>query len=461
MFPRILSLLALVTLCLPVPAAARPIAPSIFCQVYPTSPSCTGRLAACSTCHTSTWPARWNDYGLEIQTSLIGNLEDDLANTLVAIEGLDTDGDGVPNLDEIEMGTGPGDPDEVWPWCLSAPPRDGVMAAGYDFQRALRRVSILYCGRSPTFEELAALDTVAANESALHAAVHETLDRCLSGAYWRDEGLARLADRRIRPIGAVGADTPVGIIIADYEWDYRLFAYVMTENRDVRDLLLAGYHVVARPDGRLEVVQGTIPPAVRGRAGGQPLVPERRAGMITTQWFFAINTMFSPMPRTTAAQAYRAYLGQDIAQLEGIYPIAAEPLDVDRKGVAEQQCASCHSTLDPLSYAFASYEGIVGERTGAYDASRPSRLMSDWVNPQSYLLGTPVDDVRAWAEHAVTTDAFKRNLGMMFFRHALNRDPAPDESTEVEACWRALPEDGWSANRLIHRLVDTAAFGVE
>jgi hypothetical protein len=70
-----------------------------------------------------------------------------------------------------------------------------------------------------------------------------------------------------------------------------------------------------------------------------------------------------------------------------------------------------------------------------------------------------VDDVRSWAERAVTTDEFKRNLAMMIFRYAEDREPTPVESRELEAVWRALPEDGWSMNRMIHRLVDTPTFG--
>jgi len=76
--------------------------------------------------------------------------------------------------------------------------------------------------------------------------------------------------------------------------------------------------------------------------------------MLTTRWFLAKNTMLTPVPRTTAAQAYRAYLGYDIAKLEGLQPVAGEPVDYDRKRVTAEQCAVCHSTLDPLSYPFSS-----------------------------------------------------------------------------------------------------------
>jgi hypothetical protein len=436
-------------------AHARPTAPSILCASYPDAPDCRGRLADCSTCHTSTWPPAWNEYGNAVLSSLSGAFEEDLPYALYDVDRLDSDGDGIVNGDELLLGTAPGDPDEAWPHCAPPPLASELpVAEGYDFRRAFRRVGVLYCGRSPTYEELADFDGDDPGPQELYLRVHARLDECLASEYWRDDGLARLADPRIRPIGAVGIDSPVDITIGDFEWDYRLFSYVMTGDRDARDLLLADYHVRRNADGTLERTSDEP-----GGLGGQPLARDRRAGMITTQWFFAINTMFSPMPRTTAAQAYRAYLGADIAHQEGIWPVEGEPRDVDRKGVTDPQCTPCHSTLDPLSYAFASYNGIAGANTGTYDASRPARLIEDWSNERSVLLGQPVRDVREWAEVAAASDQFARNLAMTLFEHAVEREPTPAEQAEVDAAWAALPDDGWSANRLIHRLVDTTAFG--
>ena len=81
----------------------------------------------------------------------------------------------------------------------------------------------------------------------------------------------------------------------------------MSGNRDVRDLLLADYYVEASANDS---------PSYRrvNTLNGQNLEPSARrndqyAGLL-------INTMFTPIPRTTAAQAYRAYLGLDIAKSE-------------------------------------------------------------------------------------------------------------------------------------------------
>jgi hypothetical protein len=458
---QVSSLIMLCALAWAPSAAARPSAPRVLCEAYPEAADCAGRVASCTTCHTSTWPVSWNAFG----GALLGRMEGDAASfdselgaALTAIGADDADGDGLPNAQELAMGTNPGDVDSAWPYCSAAlvEEADAPVRSGYDFARALTRVSILYCGHSPSYDELATLGQRSSGER--YERVHDALSRCLDSPYWRDHGLARLADPRIRPVAVVGYDSPVGITIGDYGWDYRLWSYVLTGDRDARDLLRATYHVAQRDDGRLERVEGVLHASEQG--GPEPLEPERRAGMITTQWFFAVNTMFSPLPRTSAAQAYRAYLGLDLSRQEGIVEVAGEPRDLDHKGVQEAQCAACHSTLDPLSYAFASYEGIdYLAGTGTYNPDRPRAQIPDWDDPQAVLLGQPVGDLVEWAHVAADSDAFARNLANLFFRHALERTPTVGERAAFEALWRGLPDDGYSADRLLHRLVDLDAFG--
>jgi len=170
--------------------------------------------------------------------------------------------------------------------------------------------------------------------------------------------------------------------------------------------------------------------------------------------------MFSELPRTTAAQAYRAYLGQDIAKSEGILPVEGEPLDVDGKGVTQPVCARCHSTLDPLSYAFAYYDGIAGDNTGRFDANRPS-WSTDGLSPS--LLGESLVDIDQhgvvnWGATAVESDAFRRTVALMIVRHALG-EVTPYEEADLAALWQGLPADGWSVDAMIHRFVDTESFG--
>jgi hypothetical protein len=309
-----------------------------------------------------------------------------------------------------------------------------------------------------------------ANDKALRGRLHDALAGCLQSDYWRKVGLARLADKRIRPLVAAGADSEIMIagfrlVIGDYQYDYRLWTYALTGNRDMRDLLMADYYVVEDENGELsQTYDKVIKPDPTALAGGQPLSRELRAGMISSQWFLAINTMFSALPRTTAAQAYRAYLDADIANSEGLRPVAGQPVDVDHRGVAAERCANCHSTLDPLAYAFAKYEGIqysADLRFGDYRPERLSEMMPDWNDAleQPMLFGQPVNSLVEWAQVAANSPAFQRNMVDLFFRQALGHPPGPDDQTEFVAMVDAVPKDGYSAEQVISRLVDSNAFG--
>ncbi|MDP6943784.1 MAG: DUF1585 domain-containing protein [Myxococcota bacterium] len=145
---------------------------------------------------------------------------------------------------------------------------------------------------------------------------------------------------------------------------------------------------------------------------------------------------------------------------------------MDDKGVEAEPCSHCHSTLDPLSYAFAEYEGITSDGHGSYNPSRAEQLFQDaGISPQNRplpaLMGQAIDwdqgsstAVVAWAEIAANSDAFKRNLATMFFTFALGRQPAADELAEFTDWWTSWGEaDGYSANELLHGLVDLHAFG--
>jgi hypothetical protein len=475
------ALSALSVLTWPAISAARPTAPGIFCDVYDQSPECLGRVANCAECHVSTAPPVWNVYGQQLIAALPRDrvFEEALPLALAAVEEGDADADGDLNRDEIMAGTLPGDPFSFWqePVLSSGADNPGFSVGEYDYRFAFKRVLVNYCGRSPSFSELSELSagTEGLAEAELAALqrdrLHTALDACLRSEHFSKVLLPRLADTRIRPLYSIGQETTVRLgearlVIGDYGYDYRLWRYALTGDRDMRELLTAQYHVEESATGELTRVEGVIAqPDPTALAGGEPLVPERRAGMLTTQWFLALNTMFSGLPRTTAAQAYRAYLGADLAQSDGIRPVPGEPVDIDDKGVDGEVCSHCHSTLDPLAYAFAKYQGIDDgyvEGFGTYDPTRVERYLPGWSDSaqQAWLLGQPVADLIEWARVAAGSDQFKRNMADVFFRQALSREPAPDEEAEFAALWQSLPSDGYSAWRLIHRLVDTSAYGV-
>ncbi len=443
-------------------ALAKPSAPAIFCSELSGAPACETGMAQCTTCH-SVAP-QLNAFGVDVKASLLATdaysstaFDAALPAALGAALALDSDGDGTTNLEEILSG---GDP------ALAGAEGSDHHALMWDPETAFRRVSVAFCGISPSYEQVQAF----AGQSDQRQAVHALLSECLSSDYWRKEALHRLADDKIRPLEVVGM--PGSIVLADYGWDYRLFSHVMSDDRDARELLLADYHVTEKGEVTREIIQRESPFQFDEKkisiGTGQPLPPERRAGMITTQWFLVMNTMFSRLPRTTASQAYRAYLGLDLAAGQGLMPVANEPRDVDAKGVAQPACAACHSTLDPLAYAFSSYNGIEVESPalsfgnidlvafnvlGAYDP-----LREPWEG-EGYLFQQRVANVNEWAKLAAESDAFKQNLAHMLFSYVLRREPAAGDAEAFRGLWQSLPADGYSANKLLHRIVDLPSFG--
>jgi hypothetical protein len=501
-------------------ADARPGGPAAFCEVYPDAATCSGTQPSCRLCHTSTEPdtVAWNDYGFAIALSLWADagytyteesFNERIGAAALAAEAspVDHDGDGVSSLEELMLGTEPGNANSTYltPTAPQGDPNPTYDVGAYDPVFAFKRISVAYCGRSPTYAELDQFKLDGAQQADLHA----KLDACMRSSYWRIDGITSLADDKIRPIN----------FGTSFQWDYRLWRYINLPcdageeatcgdslARDARHLLTADYHVRELSPGVLTrydtdapaslctnnnpvqtecgsdqscgcqfgFASGTLQCAVSpgGGPGGQgvcnfadgnqPAQTERRVGMLTTSWFHFINTMFSDMPRTTAAQAMRAYVGLDIAKQQGLQHIADEPADVDHKGVAQGVCKQCHMALDGATYAFAPYQGIPGGQPSRYDENRPVNL-GLWADlgsaRQPYFLDQPVADLVEWAQVASESDYFKRHHTLLFFTHAVGRPPAPDEQAEFDALWQSMETDGYSTPALLHRLIDTHAFG--
>lgn len=452
-------------------AWARPTGPRAFCETYADAPECMGRSITCNKCHLSTQPVSWNAYGGALLGALDGAaFDDNIASAFASVEDDDSDGDGLSNLEEIELGTDPGDPLSQW---MPRPTPEGAdnprYAIGeYDPRYAFKRVRLLFCGASPSYDEVQEFAELG-GEAQIEA-IHDALAECLESDFWIDEALVSLAHPKIRPVKAFGPDTDVviggyKITLADYKWDYRLWQYVLSDDRDARELLTAQYHIGLDNAGDWKRVEGTIQNPGNGFGGGQLLAPEHRAGMLTTQWNLLLNVMFAAVPRVAAGHAYREYLGLDLSLNQGIRPVPGEPLDIDAKGVDAEACAQCHSTLDPLSYAFSYYEGIDVSNlslTGQYRPERPSQRIPGWdaAQPEYVVLDRKVESLVELAQEMSQSREFQRNLAHVFFVYAVGHEPRPDEFDEFDAVWTAMPADGYSANRLLHRLVDTDAFGI-
>lgn len=459
---------------------AQPPGPATFCESYPDAPACGSGEVSCTYCHIAA-PAL-NDYGLAVQAELAPDEARPLADAtfaarlgeaLAAVEAGDADGDGYGNLDEIEAGSAPGDGADVprAPDCTDEDD-DGWELCGYDVAYAYKKVMIDFCGRSPTLAENLAFQA----EGDQPTALHDALDACLDSEAWRgiDGRVWNLGNRKIGPLQAVKSGKDLGPIpLADYDDDYAYFVWTQTDDRDVRLVLTGQTFVSARHVDGVTVYEewdrtANEDQALRGDDRYQAVMKSRRAGLLTHRWFLMVNTMFTAIPRTTAAQAYRAFLGFEISTLEGLFPVADEPQDYDTKGVAADACAQCHSTLDPLAYPFTRYNGIGGGRGPqyAYSSSRLDGFVETdgpriVETPEAgVLMGQPVADLVEWAAVAADSDAFLRATVRDYWELLLGEPPRALEQAEYG---RLVDDLGgkheYRVEAMLHDLVDTEAYG--
>lgn len=456
-------------------AHAKPFAPNTFCEAYPGAPMCDGLLPGCTTCHVTTSPLVMNPFGEHLSNALgqyISSPFDDaefadfLPQALMDIEQRDSDEDGFTNIEEIQSGTQPGS-SESYPSVAECPRPDRVeeldyKICQYDYGFVYRKVGIDFCGLPPTFDEMQAFANL--DESAQATAVHTLLDSCLDGEFWLGPNgvLWNIAHDKIRPVGSLSR-------FADYINDYEYFTYTQIDDHDVRDVLV-GQYVVTYTNLGSDTEPRSLYEAVDAKKD-QPMQPERRAGLLTTAWPLFYNTMFTALPRGTAAQAYRAFLGFDIAAAEGLsWPIDNEPIDYDRAGVTNPTCAACHSTLDPLSYPFSRYNGIQGDMQIGLYMYDPDRIDKYFVGrypamanmgEAGYIFGQPVADLLEWAQVAANSDPFFTATVDDYWKLLIGDKPTPDQTVRYEEYTGLALQlsQHFSVEQMLHGLIDTEAYG--
>ncbi len=91
-------------------AVAKPQDLALLKQLYAPKEGTDLAKANCLACHSKMPPTKTdlNPYGKDLQKAAAGRPVDEKA--FRAIEKLDSDGDGISNLDELKAGTLPGDP---------------------------------------------------------------------------------------------------------------------------------------------------------------------------------------------------------------------------------------------------------------------------------------------------------------------------------------------------------------
>ncbi|MBS1152572.1 MAG: hypothetical protein H6Q89_4270 [Myxococcaceae bacterium] len=484
-------------------ALAKPgVGASTFCTRYPTAAACVGGQPACTYCHTSA-PEK-NAYGAALEAKMPpattaprplsdGDFVTALAIALGGVEAADSDADGVGNLVEIQKGTFPGDkksfPNDI-PCAGGTNPAYTVCK--YDYKYVYRKLLLDFCGTSPSYDVLDAF--VKSTQAQQVATLDTTLDGCLATEFWRGKNgqLWQLAHKKIRPVGTLkaGEDAAAFAPLADYYADYHLFAWANTDDRDARDVLTADFTVARTPPpttylrapvscpnltdvecgvGHTCIKTGTF---AKFCQPSQFVAAAFRSGNLTSSWTLAYNVMFTALPRNAAAQAYRGYLGLDIAKQEGLYPIANEPKDYDGKGVTKPLCQQCHATLDPLSYPFRNYNGLTddpatpGQQALQYYPQRIEKIFSaeapniTQIPEAGFIMGKPVATVKEWGTVAANSDAFLVATVNDYWKLLMGQPPLPEQNAEFVNLWQRLKTaHNYRVTKMLHELIRTEAYG--
>ena len=292
--------------------AKNPGGPDGFCMAYMNSPFCVGQSPTCELCHSGA-PA-FNAFGAAIDLALhpgmpartSGSPErlpstsfvSMIPSALLSIETLDSDGDGYTNLDEIMAGTFAGNVSSkpraagVCPPPVENPSYD---VCNYDTAYVYQKLHLDFCGFRASFEALSQFKAMDGSAQILE--LDAALARCLDSEFWagRDGFLWRMANAKIRPLQSIKSGDDAGSIpLADYYPDYHLFVYTHTDDRDVRDVLVAQYSVALQPGS--EPVSKRYVKLTEAQSlsqWGQQVPESKRAGLITSDWFLMFNTMFT------------------------------------------------------------------------------------------------------------------------------------------------------------------------
>lgn len=461
----------------PSKAIAQPSAPGTFCKEFPNSPLCAGGGIDCTVCHTI--PPALNAYGKQLKASLLPGQKrplkhDDftrgLKDALAAIGDKDADGDGVSNNDEILAGYLPGDKNSK-PSTIKDPCANGAKQCKYNHRYAFKKASLDFCGKSPTYEQLEAFDKADDKTDE----IRNLLKKCMDSEFWlgKDGVLWKIAHKKIRPLQAIKAGKNEGPIpLGDYYDDYNLFVYSQIDNHDARDILTAKYFVDRTDATDKTGTTYSVRPANKRNSGAarQMVSKDKRSGILTTRWTLVFFTMFSVLPRATAAQMYRAYLGLDIAKMEGLYTVKNEPADYDNRNVRIAACAGCHTTLDAMTYPFSRYNGLsiqAGPLAG-YSATRMKSFARvegsrvGYVPEAGFLLGQRVKNLVEWGKVAAASDDFAKATVKEYWTLLIGELPKTGKDKETfEKLWKDFKTiHNYSVERMLTALVQTEAYGV-
>ncbi|MFW7378806.1 MAG: hypothetical protein ACOH5I_08370 [Oligoflexus sp.] len=484
-------------------AVARPHASRLVCEAFPDSPHCAGSMISCGFCH-NTVPPTLNSFGRCARSYMqqtgrsFPETDDEMYNVISGVGDEDCDEDGYTVMQEIMMGSQPGNGQSVpldkgcglGPVTNRNNPHYNVCE--YDNSYVYKKIWLDVCGEPPSYEEYADFQGLSETEQKLE--ITDLMTDCIKSENWigKDGVIWEIAHYKVRPVGSVKAGEDAGILpIVDYYADYHLFIYSQINGNDAREQLLADF-TVTRTGGNGSPTQ-YVKQSPSRLLDGQVMQPEFRVGLLTSFWNLGFYLNYTGVARVLVAQAFRAYLGIELDKMQGMNPPAIEDSgfrDYDQKGVSRPECANCHATIDPMAYPFRNYNGLtgtssvlqgqnasglssvdnLGDETNltplSYSKPRMDFFEQDTpgmseIPEAGYIFGQRVENLWEWAEVLVNSDQFAANTVRDYWRVMVGHEPRPDEQEEFKKLWQDFKTvHNYSVEAMLHDLIKTDAYGV-
>jgi len=170
----------------------KPQAVDLFCDAFPSSPSCSGAAISCNYCHAAVPPAL-NPFGGSVKAGIqqTGTEFPPSADAMrIAIEAFgqdDSDRDGFANLVEIQAGHKPGD-DTSHPTQNGCKPGAKLVNGQWNLcQRdpayVYKKIWLDVCGENPDYDDYKKFVGLSADRQG--KALDELLDDCMESVHWR------------------------------------------------------------------------------------------------------------------------------------------------------------------------------------------------------------------------------------------------------------------------------------
>ncbi len=232
---------------------------------------------------------------------------------------------------------------------------------------------------------------------------------------------------------------------------------IFGSTKDIRGLFSSSFTYVNQELARLYTLNESVPAGEFAKINWPSNSP--RAGVLTSAGFLALNSHSNVTSPTLRGRFIRQFLMcQDIAPPPpGVTTTLPEPTNekqtlrqrLETLHLAEDQCAGCHSLMDPLGFGFENFDAVGAYRTT--DNGLP-------VDSSGTIDGKAFKNAKELSVAIAENPKFAQCLTLMVYRHASGHLETAGEEPALVDVYRSFVDAGYDFQELILATVTSDAF---